>query len=414
MLGTLSAEAPPLEHARRLDHPKSVWFTSEGMTKLNLGLAALLGGALFWACSTGEGGMLPGGGQGGGVSTTNVFSGGTTGTTQPGVGATGNVSINPTGTTTTAADAGFRRPKVCDATGQNCKCINLASLGERASKSYGVGNDGQPSSTTAFETWLAEKSNATVTFELAYKPLTPEYLATLDVIILQDLRTWNLTASDIQNLSDWVNQGGGLISLNGYMNNDDAEVTATNRVIAFTGMSYLGGGTSGSVPDGNCAANSQLLCPMIHPGGNCCYCWNNTLPVTDWTASHPIAKDIRGVGAVMGRQVNPGDGTVVATYSGKPVAATKEIGTGKAFVWCDEWVTYTSSWSGGQIPADAATKTAEQLTYEQCYDSTLGKWRTAEVALQSMQFWYNAIHYVSPQTECDFVINEPPDRIILL
>jgi len=357
---------------------------------------------MFWACSTGDGGMLPGNGAGG--TTASVFSGGTTGTsTDPGVGATGNVSITMTNPTP-VSDAGFRRPKVCDANGR-CTCLNLASLGAAASKSYGVGSDGQPSSTNAFDEWLTTKSNAAVTFEYTYKPLTPEYLATLDVIILQDLRTWNLSASDVRNLSDWVAQGGGLIALNGYMNNDDAEVTASNNAISFTGMSYLGGGPSGSVPGTEaCPASSQQLCPQSNSA--CCYCWNNTYPVLDWDKAHPIAKSITAVGAYMGRQVVAGDGTVVATYGGKTIAASKVVGTGKAFLWCDEWVTYTSSWSGGQKsgPADQ---------YSPCYNSATSQWATAENALQSMQFWYNAIHWVSPPTECDFVINEP-EHVILL
>jgi type 1 glutamine amidotransferase len=243
-----------------------------------------------------------------------------------------------------------------------------------------------------------------VTFEYTYKALTPEYLATLDVIILQDLRSWNLSASDIQNLADWVNGGGGLIALNGYMNDDDAEVTASNKAVAFTGMSYLGGGQNGSVPgtDG-CPASSQQLCPQA--SSPCCYCWNNTYPVLDWDRTSPIAKDITAVGAYFGRQVNPGDATVVATYASKPVAATKSIGTGKAFLWCDEWVTYTSSWAGGQ-------QSGNPDQWNPCYNSATSKWLTAENALQSKQFWYNVIRYVSPPTECDFVIKEP--EVILL
>ena len=382
------------------------------MAKLHLGLSVLLGGALIWACSTsGEGGLpITPGGMGGAVNV--LGSGGNTGiTTNP--NGTGSVSIN-TSTPSTNPDGGnFRRPKVCDATGNNCKCINLASLGARASGSYGVGSDGKPSSTSAFETWLADKSNASVSFELSYKPLTPEYLAGFDVIILQDLRTWSLTPTDVQNLNDWVSQGGGLISLNGYMNNDDVEVTASNKAISFTGMTYKGGATAGSVPGSTCGDNSKLICPKPNGGGTCCYCWNNINPVTDWTSTHPVAKDIKAVGAFMGREVDAGDATVVATYEGKPVAASKEIGTGKAFVWGDEWVTYTSSWSGGYIPTNLAQLKPEQLQYEQCYSMELEKWLTAEVALQSMQFWYNVIHYVSPPTECDFVINEP-ERVILL
>jgi hypothetical protein len=358
--------------------------------------------AVAWACSTG-GGFMPVAEQGGNSS---VFSGGT-GSVDPNAGGSAI-----TGPLTTPPDGGsWRRAKQCDALGLNCKCLNLASLGDRASKSYGVGKDGQPSSTTAFDAWLSEKSNAVVTFVLNYQPLTPEYLAGFDVIILQDLRKWSLTASDIQNLSDWVNGGGGLIALNGYFNDNDDEVNASNKVLQFAGMSYLGGGQSGSVPGNQCGQNSLQICQQQenpNPStGPCCYCWNDTMPVTDWTSGHPISKDIKAVGAMMGRQVSPGDGTVVATYDGKPVAASKTMGQGKVFLWCDEWATYTSSWSGGYTPSNLAQMTPEQFKYEQCYDPVLGQWLHADVALQVMQFWYNSIHFVAPPTECDFVIDEP-------
>lgn len=362
---------------------------------------------MFWACSTGGGGGL-------GLTSVNtggapsVFAAGGNGTSNPsGIGSSPSVSI--TGSSTDP-DSGvvYRRPKVCDSNGENCKCMNLASFGERASSSYGVGSDGQPSSTTAFDTWLNEKSNATVTMVISKPSLTAEYLAGFDVIILQDLRNWSLSADELKNVEDWVNGGGGLISLNGYMNNDDAEVTATNKVINFTGMSYNGGGPDGSVPKGDCPESSKNLCPQSNSA--CCYCWNNTVPLTEWNTSHPVALNINAIGAYMGRSINAGDGEVVLKFEGKTVAASKDIGAGKAFLFCDEWVTYTSQWSGGQVNEQNANQ------WEPCYVASDDPphWMTADYAFQTMQFWYNAIHYVAPPSECDFVIHEPPERIILL
>ncbi len=333
---------------------------------------------------------------GGGTNSGGTVSSGGSGGALTNVAGSGSVSIVVTGSGGTSP--GGRRTKLCDATGQNCKCTNLGSFGAIAKAAYGVGTDGQPSSTTSFETWLAQKSNAAVTFELTYKPWTADYLAGFDVILLQDLRTWDLTESDVLNLSDWVKHGGGLISLNGYMNNDDAEVTATNKVLAFTGMSYLGGAAAGSVPGNSCASNSQKLCPQA--SSPCCYCWNTALPVTEWTAGHPIMQNVTAVGAFMGRQVNPGDATVVATYDGKAVGAAKGVGLGRAFAWSDEWVTYTGQWAGGQTSGSPDQWNA-------CYNSATSQWLTAGVVLQTMQFWYNAISYVAPPTECDFAISEP-------
>ncbi|HEY5961437.1 MAG TPA: hypothetical protein VIV60_32990, partial [Polyangiaceae bacterium] len=260
------------------------------MTRLTFGIATVLGGLLGWACSTsGDSGSALTDNRGGAPS---IFaSGGSqgTGTNTPTMGSGPSVVV--TGTTKPPDNVTYRRPKMCDANGENCKCMNLASFGDRASAAYGTGSDGQPSSTTAFDTWLTEKSSANVTMVTTKPAITAEYLAGFDVIILQDLRKWSFTQAERDALATWVNEGGGLISLNGYMNNDDEEVTATNSVIGFTGMSYTGGSANGSVPGGTCPdAAAKQICPQSNSG--CCYCWNNTIPILDWDVSHPVAKDI--------------------------------------------------------------------------------------------------------------------------
>ncbi|MGE5783090.1 MAG: hypothetical protein ACM3ZE_00800, partial [Myxococcales bacterium] len=89
-------------------------------------------------------------------------------------------------------------------------------------------------------------------------------------------------------------------------------------MLAFTGMSYNGGATSGSVPTGDCPKSSMELCPQANSA--CCDCWNNTIPITDWDTSHPVAdprSGFKAIGAYWGRSINTGDAQVVATYSGK-------------------------------------------------------------------------------------------------
>lgn len=369
-------------------------------------------GVLIWACSTGGGGISPGASQTGGNrgivgagSTTSVNSDPDgSGATAAVPGKTLDINTNPK--PPPDSDIVFRRDKVCDPDGTNCKCINFASFGDRASSAYGTGTDGQPSSTTAFDSWLKEKSNANVTM-VYEKPSTIDidYLNGFDVILLQDLRKWSFSSAELQALEQWVNEGGGLIALNGYMNNDDAEVTATNDAIAFTGMSYDGGATGGSVPQGTCPAASRDLCPQAT--SECCYCWNNTVPITDWDTSHPVANPESGfkaLGAYMGRSIDKGDGDSVATFEGKTVAASKVIGDGKAFLWCDEWLTYTSQWSGGRVND---TLKDDQLQYEPCYTTEGGHWLTADQVFQTKQFWYNLINFVAPPSECTFTIDEP-------
>lgn len=380
------------------------------MAKLLFGLCALVSGGVIWACSTGSGGSLATQSSQGGNQSTS--SGGNTAAdtdTNPDPARGGGIQIPTSDTKPKTPDAGvvFRRDKVCDENGV-CRCINLASFGARASSAYGTGSDGQPSSTTAFDTWLTEKSNANVTMVFD-KPgsVTMDYLNGFDVIILQDLRKWSFSSDELANIEQWVKEGGGLIALNGYMNNDDEEVNASNKVLAFTGMKYNGGATSGSVPAGDCPNSSKELCPQATAA--CCYCWNNTVPITDWDTSHPVAdpkSEFKAVGAYYGRSIDAGDAQTVATFNEKTVAASKTIDQGKVFVWCDEWVTYTSQWSGGQIDKNA---TGDQLKYAPCYDSEKEHWLTADHAFQTKQFWYNVITYVSPPTECTFVIDEPDE-----
>lgn len=381
------------------------------MAKLLLGLSVLVSGVLVWACSTGQSSNLAlsnsqggtKGDSGGSTSTdTDVSPNGRGG----GTGITIGLDTEPK---KPDASVVFRRDKVCDDKGV-CRCINLASFGARASSAYGTGSDGQPSSTTAFDTWLTEKSNANVKMVFD-KPgsITMDYLNEFDVIILQDLRKWSFSSDELSNLEQWVKEGGGLIALNGYENTDDQEVDASNKVLAFTGMSYNGGATSGSVPRGDCPASSMDLCPQAN--AICCYCWDNTITITDWDTSHPVAdprSGFKAIGAYWGRSINTGDAQVVATYSGKTVAASKTIEKGKAFLWCDEWITYTSQWTGGQVDKN---QTGEQLKYAPCYDSANEHWLTADHAFQTKQFWYNVISYVSPPTECTFVIDEPEVKI---
>lgn len=345
--------------------------------------------------------------------TTSVSSNAGQGGASPSVAGTTSVAgaTSVACSTSRGATSGlvFRRAKQCDENGI-CRCINLASFGARAANSSGTGSDGKPSSTTDFEAWLTEKTNANVTMVVDKPNLSVDYLANFDVILLQDLRKWVFLPEELQNLACWVEGGGGLIALSGYMNNDDAEVTASNQVLAFSGMSYNGGATAGSLPQGDCPAISKQLCPQATTA--CCYCWNNVVPILDLHATHAVTRDVHAIGAYNGRSINASDATVLATFSpssttaAKTVAAVKSVGLGQVLLWCDEWITYTSQWSGGQVDRNAS---GEQLRYASCYDSSAEHWLTADHVFQTKQFWYNLISYVAPPTECKFVVEEPEE-----
>lgn len=369
------------------------------MTKLHLALGLTATGLIVWACSTGEsGGLAPVSGTGG----TGVDLGGPSGTG----GANGPLPEGSSAGPIIGEDGGviFRRGSVCDANGANCKCTTFASFGDTAK--YGSGTD----STTDFELWLREKSNlAAVDFYKTDTPITKAFLDQYDVILLQDLRAWQLDAAEVQAFQDWINLGGGVIALSGYFSDGSAEIVPTNQLLASTGVQLL----PDEVPGEACvAAESYAVCNNPNSNnGNKCYCWGVSLPLTEFNTAHPISANMRSVGSFRGRAVSPGDGEVVVSYHTTPVGVTKVVGTGKVFVFGDEWITYTSQW--GDYTTQTAALAARFVTdpnsmqYESCWDAASSLPCTAKNVFQTMQFWYNSILHVAPISQCTFRIDEP-------
>lgn len=267
-------------------------------------------------------------------------------------------------------DAG--RPLKCDDAG-NCSCINIASIGLPAH--YGSGSD----STDAFQAWLNSKSSANLDIITTQPALTPAFLAQYDVIILQALEGgeygpfWQFTADDQTALAAWVQNGGGLIALTGYGGDAD-EVDPDNQLLGFTGISYNKDDILGT-------------CPGSEP----CYCWGNSVPLGGWQSSSPISANITQVGAFHGRSINNSGGVVVCTDGTTDYAVSKDMGKGKVFVYCDEWVTYTSQWYG--------TTPVTNMS-DPCYGMS------AEQVFQVPQFWYNVLKYASSNASC-FTITDP-------
>ncbi|MBN1655718.1 MAG: hypothetical protein JXA30_18280 [Deltaproteobacteria bacterium] len=262
---------------------------------------------------------------------------------------------------------------------ENCECINIGIIGRLPTYGAVPGQD----NTSAFEAWLNEKSTAKVEIFTSYNALTPEFLDQFDVIILQALEDreggpyWNYTADDIANLRSWVSDGGGVISLTGY-GSQPAEIDPTNRLLSFTSMSYN--------PD-----DVVYTCP-----DNCCYCVGNSVPISGWNSAHPIALHMTAVGAFHGRSIDVGkDGEVVAAQDGKVLGATIQIDRGRVFMFADEWVSYTSQWTGEGVSGDCNSDPNHS-----CYGTS------AESTYQVPQFWYNAILWVSGDRPC-FIIEEP-------
>jgi len=305
-------------------------------------------------------------------------------------GTIGPIDIPDSG----AADARATR---CDDAG-NCTCINVLVYGRLPT--YGAGGPGTDT-TIAFQNYLNTRSSAEVSIITTYTPLTPEFLANYDVIILQALEDrengpyWQFTAEELANFETWVRNGGGVISLMGY-GASAAEVNPTNQLLSFTGLSY---------------ATDDVLgdnCPAPAPG-NCCFCAPTSYPLQGWNGSHPISREIQRVGAFHGRSVistasdaqivaqgplnfQPGAGMVV--YGG-----TRQIDLGRVFLFTDEWVTYTSQW-GQQLPAGIDMGACVTDMNNPCHGTT------ANVYYQVPQFWFNSLLWISGDREC-FTIDDP-------
>ncbi|HEV8245206.1 MAG TPA: hypothetical protein VGP93_05535, partial [Polyangiaceae bacterium] len=332
---------------------------------------------LLWGCSASQpaSGFSSGSGGSGGATSVNIGGAGTSGTSSGGAAASSGTSgvVIDTPDAGDAGDAG--RPPRCDDAGR-CTCINIASLGRPA----------HYDETDAFQEWINTQSSASFDLLVDRQPITAELLAPYDIVILQALEDkdfgpfWQMTQSETDALATWVQAGGGLISLTGY-EEDSSEITPTNQLLSFTGISYnpdnILNGCLGTIP---------------------CSCWGSAMQVTGWQAASPISANIEQVGAFRGHSINAGDATIVAHDEMYNFAVSKEMGKGKVFVFSDEWVTFTSQWLG----------TGQQQTIDmtsQCYDAANNRMLTADKVFQVPQFWYNVIKWASPLTQCDFTID---------
>jgi hypothetical protein len=186
-----------------------------------------------------------------------------------------------------------------------CDCLGVLILGSAGAN---------PAS--AFEVWLKGKGTTTKRrLDSAGGPLTAAELTGIDVVILDRLSR-DYTAAEIEVLQSWVKAGGGLIAMTGY-DHSGADATRPNGILAGLGATYDA---------------------TIKPGG----------PVTDWDATHPIARDMTSVTFAGGYAVAPVTGfktAVVARSAGNPVAIAVDTSMGRVFVWGDEWIEYDSEWS---------------------------------------------------------------------
>ena len=219
-----------------------------------------------------------------------------------------------------------------------CDCLRIATLGV-------IGTWGQGD---VFTSWLDGKSdNGAV--DLNDQVLTKSLLDQYQVVVAQDLSKMNRSYApeEVTALSDWVQAGGGFMTLIGYA--DPSELANANLLLGAFGMSY---------------GSQQIL---QKSGGS-------TVPVTQWVP-HPVTLGITLLGVDNGYPVQ-GAGTTLATEQGFELLKAQEVGAGHVLMWGDEWITYDSEWN-------------------------------THPEYQVEGFWLNAIKWLTPTKDCQVPLPPP-------
>ncbi len=348
------------------------------------------------ACSSGNERPLNGGGSGavGGVGAPNGSGGGI-------------VVVPTTGSDESDQRMVPKRQKVCDAAGR-CSCLRLALLGSLDS----AAND---KDTQPFIDWLNGNSDGTAMVTMvASKPnIDAAFLANYDILLVANVNGWSFSASEKSAVEGWVrDSGGGVIALTGFVSTD-AEPAATSQLIEFSGIRF-------QAP--KIADNGQSV-PVYYQGGTTdlknCLAWTGgsdaiiTTPIQFQPQTGSLAKLTLGldyVGAYTGWSVAaPKEATVVATEprSHANIAVAYEINAkGRIFAFGDEWVIFANQWVPKGNPNNLQMD-QYNICWQQPADGGAGFFHSVQTLYQTKQFWFDAINWVAPPNECNFVIKDP-------
>ena len=290
---------------------------------------------------------------------------------------------------TAGSDPGDSTTVECTDGGVDCMCptLNVAVIG-KPGKWGASGGD----TDTAFQEWLNSNSAGTAKADVySTKPtLTAEFLSAYSVVILASLSEdsnagpfWTFSDAEVAAFQDWVeNKGGGVITLTGYAG-DSGETRPTNQLVAFSGASY----------------NTDTVNPTCLDWSVCGCAGSQTL--SDWNGTDPVIASLRNnvtwVGFTNGRSIAASANAHVAAtvqYNNSlaDVVVGNIAGAGRVLMYGDEWITYTSQWTGAGVVASNCTAG----NYPQ------DKYQTA-------QFWFNMIKWVQPRATCFKIVGTQPD-----
>jgi hypothetical protein len=348
-------------------------------------LISLASSAAISACAGAKGGA--GAGTGGAAPLGSAGGGsGATGTRGTGGNPLSAGSGGGGGAAGSAVWSDGGQVVACDG-GDACVCppFKLAVIGKPGK--WGANPNGDPD--TALQDWLNSSSAGTAQVDnFTTRPtLTADFLANYGVIILASLADdsstgpwWTFSADEVAAFGAWVENGGGVITLTGYAGNPE-EVTPLNQLIGFSGITY-----SQDAVWGNCA--DIQTCNCTH---------SNTL--SEWNRTDSIVANLSTgvtyVGFQNGRPIiAPSDAHVAATVGGTTnVLVGKLVGKGRVLAFGDEWITYTSQWTGVGNPSSTDPTCVGYLPQDK---------------YQMAQFWYNMIHWSQPAANCFTIVGPSP------
>jgi hypothetical protein len=338
--------------------------------------ALLAAGVPIAACATaGSNSNFNGGGSSSGSS-------GSSNGSSNGFGSSGATSGNFGSSSSSGSGDGMARPQRCDEAGK-CSCFNIASIGHPGCTGCEGATTGGDT-TTSFTDYLNAHSSANVDLYATKPTINAAFLGNYDVIILQGLfdncgmpgqigvnNFWTFGSEEIAALKTWVDNGGGLITLTGFVA-DSTEVNPMNAILNAVTNNELSYGTAD-------------IC-----NGMGVFCQGESISLSGWS-QNAIGMGVTTVGCFHGRPVNvSGSGATVdnhdVSFSSDVAAAHVQVGKGHVVVYEDEWITYTSQWPGG-AGGPACEKGCNA-------DAEPG------AVYQVPQFWQNMINYAASATMC--------------